>query len=112
MFYVKRDQLGGIEKVEVKPFEGMSGELPSNSEEVILFYQKKSADIALEKLKQSDFELIRVLDDLIMVLIRKGVLSITDFPDAAQVKLISRSKSRDAIWGLQNLINEEGSNIL
>jgi len=56
--------------------------------------------------------MIRVLEDLITVLIRKGVVRITDLPEAAQSKLVGRSKARDALGGLHRLINDDESGLI
>ena len=41
-------------------------------------------------LEASDARLIRILEDLIEILIRKRVVCLSDFPEAAQVKLLER----------------------
>ena len=63
-------------------------------------------------MEQSDLDMIRVLEDLITVLIRKGVVRITDLPEAAQSKLVGRSKARDALGGLHRLINDDESELI
>jgi hypothetical protein len=67
---------------------------------------------SLLKLQQSDLDMIRVLEDLISVLIRKGVVRITDLPEVAQAKLVGRSKARDALGGLNLLINDDESELI
>ena len=67
---------------------------------------------SLQQLQQSDLDMIRVLDDLINVLISKGVLRITDLPEAAQAKLVGRSKARDSLGGLHRLINEDEGGLI
>lgn len=51
--------------------------------------------------------MVRVLEDLIEVLMRKGLLSITDLPPTAQSKLISRAKARRTLGTLDDLIAED-----
>ena len=62
---------------------------------------------SLNQLKQSDLDMIRVLDDLVQVLMDKGVLRITDLPPAAQSKLLSRTQARVALGGLNRLIDDD-----
>lgn len=50
-------------------------------------------------LQKSDLEMVRVLDDLIYLLIRKGVIAITDLPPMAQVKLMNRANARQELGG-------------
>jgi hypothetical protein len=45
-------------------------------------------------LSETDVGLVRVLEDLIDVLIRKGVLQFTELPEAAQAKLLQRRTAR------------------
>jgi hypothetical protein len=107
MLYVKRDAWGNLERVEAAPFEEMDGEIAADSSEAQAWYANQAAENSLLKLQQSDLDMIRVLEDLISVLIRKGVVRITDLPEAAQSKLVGRSKARDALGGLQRLINDD-----
>ena len=112
MLYVKRDAWGNLQQVEAAPFEGMDGELLADSEEAEAWYANHIAKSSLLKLEQSDLDMIRVLEDLITVLIRKGVVRITDLPEAAQSKLVGRSKARDALGGLHRLINDDESELI
>lgn len=43
--------------------------------------------------------MVRVLDDLIYLLMRKGVIAITDLPTMAQVKLMNRANARQELGG-------------
>ncbi|WXL24553.1 tryptophan synthase subunit beta [Ectopseudomonas mendocina] len=108
MLYAKRDEQGNLQQVETAPFAGMTEELAVDSPEAQAWYAQNS----LLQLKQSDLDMIRVLEDLIDALIRKGVVRITDLPEAAQSKLIGRSKARDALGGLNRLINEDESGLI
>ncbi|OGB00334.1 MAG: hypothetical protein A3E79_16675 [Burkholderiales bacterium RIFCSPHIGHO2_12_FULL_61_11] len=45
-------------------------------------------------LSQTDSELARVLEDLIDVLINRGLIQFTDLPKAAQAKLLERRQTR------------------
>ena len=112
MFYVKRDAWGNLQQVEAAPFEGMDGELLADSEEAKAWYANQMLESSLLQLKQSYLDMIRVLEDLITVLIRKGVVRITDLPEAAQSKLVGRSKARDALGGLHRLINDDESGLI
>ena len=58
----------------------------------------------LAMLQKSDLEMVRVLDDLIYLLIRKGVIAITDLPPKAQVKLMNRANARQELGGLEQLL--------
>ncbi|MBA0208121.1 tryptophan synthase subunit beta [Pectobacterium brasiliense] len=109
MFYIQRDSDGHLMKVEKSPFPEMNGELSDDSREVQAWFRSHQAAMSsLQQLRQSDLEMVRVLEDLIQVLIQKGVVSITDFPQAAQLKLINRAQAREALnGGLNKLIGDD-----
>lgn len=112
MLYVKRDAWGNLQQVEATPFEGMNGDLDPESQEAQDWFANQTVESSLLQLEQSDLDMIRVLEDLITVLIRKGVVRITDLPEAAQSKLVGRSKARDALGGLHRLINDDESELI
>jgi hypothetical protein len=50
-----------------------------------------------EVFTKMDADLVRVLEDLVHVLIDKGVIALTDLPDHAQAKLLERKSFRDRV---------------
>lgn len=109
MYYIQRDSDGRVIRLEDAPFAEMTGELDPNFAEAEEWYRHQLAAAAgLEQLRQSDLDMVRVLEDLIQVLMQKGLVNITDFPTAAQVKLISRTQAREALnGGLNKLIGDD-----
>jgi hypothetical protein len=107
MFYVQRDATGQLLRVEAASYEGFSEILPADNAEIQEWFGDDEVENSLKQLKQSDLDMIRVLEDLIDVLTAKGVFSITDLPAGAQAKLLNRSKARKALGSLNNLIDEE-----
>ena len=79
---------------------------------MLAWYSNQTVEASLLQLKQSDQEMIRVLEDLIGLLMTKGVIRITDLPQAAQSKLLSRNQAREALGGLNRLINDEESGVI
>ncbi|ASL28098.1 tryptophan synthase subunit beta [Azotobacter chroococcum] len=112
MLYVKRDAHGQLLRVEQVPFEDMDGGIDAASPEALAWKAGQAAQSSLLQLRQSDLEMIRVLEDLIYALIDKGVLRITDLPEAAQAKLAGRSRARDALQGRQRLLDEEDGGLI
>ncbi|AYC33940.1 tryptophan synthase subunit beta [Pseudomonas cavernae] len=112
MLFVQRDAQGQLLRVEARPFAEMSETLPADHEDVQAWHANQTAESSLLQLKQSDLEMIRVLDDLITVLMTKGVIRITDLPPAAQSKLLSRTQAREALGGLTQLINDEEAGLI
>ncbi len=109
MYYIQRDSQGFLVRVADVPFDEMTGKLAKDSPEAILWRKNQEVVLnGLQQLRQSDLDMVRVLEDLIQVLTQKGVISITDFPSAAQLKLISRAQARESLnGGLSKLINDE-----
>ena len=52
-----------------------------------------------DQLSNTDKNIIRVLEDLITILIQKGNITLSDFPQEVQNKLIARKALRDQING-------------
>ena len=57
-------------------------------------------------LRQSDADFIRVLDDLVYLLINKGMIVFTDLPTEARNKLMFRRRLRDRARDLSGLVGE------
>ncbi|HHJ4328416.1 TPA: tryptophan synthase subunit beta [Klebsiella pneumoniae] len=106
MLYVQRDDQGKLVRVEMVAFEGYTEQLASDDHEVLGWYS------SVQQLRESDQEMIRVLEDLIGVLISKGVIRITDLPAPAQAKLMSRTQAREVMGGLSRLINDDETQLL
>lgn len=112
MFYVERDEQGQLQRVEAAPYEGFAEILPADHADIQEWFADDLVENSLKQLKQSDLDMIRVLEDLIEVLTTKGVISITDLPAGAQAKLLTRSTARKALGSLTNLIEEEEGGLI
>ena len=108
MVYVQRDDKGRLLRVEHQPFEGMNDTLAVESEEMCDWLQAREEVKAwLDSLRSSDLELVRVLEDVVSVLVERGVIRYTDLPEAARVKLDQRAVARAEIEGLSSLLGED-----
>ncbi|MDE1168682.1 MAG: tryptophan synthase subunit beta [Pseudomonas sp.] len=112
MFYVQRDAQGQLSRVEAAPYAGATETLPADHHEIQSWYANDTVETSLKQLKQSDLDMIRVLDDLIQVLTSKGVIRVTDLPAAAQAKLMDRTQAREALGGLNHLINDDEAGLI
>jgi hypothetical protein len=112
MFYVQRDAQGQLIRVEAAAYAEATETLPADHHEIQAWFANAAVENSLKQLKQSDFEMIRVLDDLIQVLTQKGVIRVTDLPPAAQAKLMDRTQAREALGGLSQLIDEDESGLI
>ncbi|ANI83765.1 MULTISPECIES: hypothetical protein [Kosakonia] len=112
MHYIERDAEGRITRVESTPFAGMVEQHEEDTQEITEWIRIHTMhQETLKRLQQSDLEMVRVLEDLIEVLMSKGIISITDLPQAAQTKLINRTQARLTLSGLERLIDDEDEGI-
>jgi hypothetical protein len=58
-------------------------------------------------MRRSDLEMIRVYEDLIDILISKRIVVLTDFPTAAQEKLVRRKRLRSSLSSLTEVLAPE-----
>lgn len=102
--HVLRDGEGTIvslSRVPAAGFEPVAADQP----DVLAF--ARSLTKQKGALAESDLALIRALEDLIDVLIRKGVLCLTDLPDSVQSKLMARRSLRGSLSSLSLLDNDQ-----
>lgn len=64
-----------------------------------------------QALAESDAGLARVMEDLIDVLITRGVIHFTDLPEAAQSKLLQRRQKRSTLSRRLSLL-EDGDDLI
>ena len=112
MFYVQRDAQGQLVRVEAAAYAEATETLAADNHEIQAWFANAAVETSLKQLKQSDLEMIRVLDDLIQVLTSKGVIRVTDLPPAAQAKLMDRTQAREALGGLSQLIDDEETGLI
>lgn len=108
MVYVQRDGEGRLLRVEHDPFEGMTETLAVESEELHNWLAvREEVKERLASLQHSDLELVRVLEDVVIALVQKGVIRYTDLPEAARRKLDQRAVIRAEIEGLSGLLGDD-----
>ena len=98
MPYIFRDKDGKITKASVRMLA--EGEMvPHNSPEIIEFLRSRGQDPAiveqaLAELRRTDNEMARAVEDVIMVLLKKNLLKMTDLPKPVQDRMSFRVKQR------------------
>lgn len=108
MVYVERDAQGRLLRVEQQPFAGAE-HLAVESDELHNWLKvKEEVKQRLDSLNSSDLELVRVLEDVIIVLVDRGVIQYTDLPKAAREKLDQRAVARADLEGLSTMLKESG----
>ena len=93
--YVKRDAKGMIVLVSKEATDECSEYLVPGSSELGAFFAAEQNEAA--KLRESDMEFVRVLEDVITLLMDKGILRFTDLPEKAQEKLLDRQSLRTRV---------------
>lgn len=107
MIYVQENARGELVRVDMEPFAEMTGSLPVADVRILAWLDREEVRARLGRLKDSDLELIRVLEDLVDVLVARGVIRYTDLPEAAQRKLQQRAETRAGLAGLGGLLGNE-----
>lgn len=106
--FIQRNQDNVIVAISRIEQPGYTEELADNNPELTDFLSV--ADNSSNRLKQSDADLIRVIEDLIDLLTEKGVFQYTELPTKVQEKLNTRRKLRQAANDL-DLLEEDSGNL-
>jgi hypothetical protein len=107
MPYCLLDAEGRITAVYNDLVEGAVEVAPDDPALKAFLYQNHPEALQREQWIQSDLGLARVVEDLIDVLIEKGVFMFTDLPEGAQKKLMERRGFRKEFAYVQNLFGSE-----
>lgn len=91
--YIKRNESGQVVQVSREATAECREFLPPGSPELQEFVSE-GEDVDNRALSKSDLAFVRVLEDVINVLMDKGVISFTDLPEPAQQKLLERQSLR------------------
>ena len=113
MPFAQRNQHGHITALFNKPNDQAKEEISASHEDVLSFLAAGQFDDKETKayLSQTDYDMIRVVEDVIDLMINKNLIVLTDLPLAAQQKLITRKRLR-AKFLLEDTLLIEDDNIL
>ena len=104
MPFVKRDQQGVITAVSRTPEGGIDEELPDTSPELANFLHTMDVSSSIHA---TDQDFVRVLEDVVELLIDKGVILFTDLPGSAQEKMMLRQQLRSKLGAKLDLIGDD-----
>jgi hypothetical protein len=107
MPFVKRDASGRIVALYRERSEEATEYLVSGHPEITEFAGPETGRAERSGMLQSDLEMIRVYEDLIDILISKRIVVLTDFPTAAQEKLVRRKRLRSSLSSLTEVLAPE-----
>jgi hypothetical protein len=105
MPFVKRDGLGTVIAVSREPGSGCDEEVPEGDHVIAAFLHGVSSGES--PLETSDQDLIRVLEDLVDLLVDKGLILFTELPVDAQQKIMRRQQLRHELGSRLDLIGED-----
>jgi len=98
MLYVERDDAGNIIALHIKAVAGILEQKSIMDEEILEFLNEHvDTDPSVQLLSLSDTGIIRILEDLISLLIRKNIILFTELPEEAQEKIRNRKRLREKI---------------
>lgn len=103
MPYVSKNKNNEVVAVSIEPSQECSIWVEDGDVELRSFLSQWNRNSALD---DSDLEFIRVLEDLLDVLMDKGVFLFTELPDEAQAKLLQRQALRSKRRGALHLLED------
>lgn len=107
MPYVIRDAEGKIVQVFDQPVTGAAEALAADSSELKAFQNEHNVstiEALRRQLAETDRGMARLVEDLIDVLISKGVIKFTDLPAAAGAKYLERLSTRERMHAVKSII--------
>jgi len=110
MPYVLRDDGGSVVALSEVPLSDESDEVEPDHPEVLDFVGRVVAlreEGIGDPFLAADLEFVRVAEDLIELLIQKGVIVLGDLPPEAQEKLMGRRALRHSLGGTGGLVDDE-----
>jgi hypothetical protein len=113
MPFVRRDADGVIDAVFAHAEGEAAEELPHGHPELLVYLGiDANAIIDADEWLRADLALARVIEDLITILMDKGVISFTDLPAGAQEKIIARQGLRSEVSYVASLFGNDDENFL
>lgn len=108
MPFVKRNAAGQVTALFREQDEQAKEYLPPNHPDVRAMSagQELPAEQRPE-MQRSDLDMIRVFEDLTDILIAKRIVVVTDFPAAAQEKLMYRKRLRSSLSPISEILGVE-----
>jgi hypothetical protein len=113
MPFVRRNADGIIDAIFAHAEGEAVEELPHGHPELLQYLGiDAKAIIDSDEWLRDDLALARVIEDLITILMDKGVISFTDLPIGAQEKIIARQGHRSETSYVASLFGGDGENFL
>lgn len=113
MPYIVRDSSGNVTRATVQALHGAEM-VPYNHPDLVAFLEKNGQDPqkiedTLAELRRTDGEMARAVEDVVMALLKKNVLKMTDLPKPVQDRMAARVKLRMTIQEAFDQASEHNS---
>lgn len=106
MVYIERNDNGTIIAIHDEPGKNLTEQKSIIDEEILEFLNTgNDTDGYSNLLSLSDHGIIRIVEDLINLLVKKNIIHFTELPQDAQEKLINRKQLRNEL-GKKSIILE------
>ncbi|MGM0782865.1 MAG: tryptophan synthase subunit beta like protein [Pseudomonadota bacterium] len=109
--YVKRNETGQIVQAAHEPSAECREFVPPCAPDLQAFMAEDEEFEGVD-LSKTDLGFIRVLEDLLDVLMDKGVISFTDLPEPAQQKVMERQSLRQRLNSVDLMQDEDEGGII
>jgi hypothetical protein len=104
MPFVQRDVSGQIIAVSQVPADGMAM-IAADHPELQAFLDRIGGDA--RQISATDQDFVRVVEDVVELLINRGVILFTDLPESAQEKMLHRQRLRSKLPGSLDLLGDD-----
>lgn len=105
MPYVIRSDQGNISGVFAEHVVG--SEFVNEDDAGLRIFLSSIANSDSTNIVASDLDFVRVLEDLVELLISKGVILFTELPESAREKMLARQRLRSEISGRLDLLGDD-----
>lgn len=107
MLFIERNTDGTIAAIHQTPTDKTTEQKSLMDEELLEFLGKEGRiDSWIKLLSLSDVSIIRVLEDLIDLLVKKNVIMLTELPEEARGKLRERKRVRERMEHDQLMVDD------
>lgn len=97
MIYINRDENGKIKDIDFSEKEGYEKNSIFNEEIKQFIIDSNNKDLIKMTMMKLDLEMVRVSEDIVEILIQKGIMLFTDLPEAVQNKLLFKRFLRESL---------------
>lgn len=107
MVYVKRNAGGGITAVSYERTAECCEPVDGGAPELRHYLASLGDDDDESRIGATDRDLVRVLEDVVDLLIDKGIILFTELPASAQQKILERRRLRSELAAALDLLDDD-----